>query len=125
MANTFGWCRSCENYLPHAQTTLLRTAQSVLDRTPAHMLEEIILVDDCNVKVSFKHQRACAPVDFGESVALLLRMQDARFLQQLKDINAFISENPKVNIPVYADTWQPRVHPSSRSNCSVCRSMRD
>ena len=69
MANTFGWCRY-ENYLPHAQTTLLRTAQSVLDRTPAHMLEEIILVDDCNVKVNFKHQRACGPVGFGESQLL-------------------------------------------------------
>jgi len=60
-------------FFKEATTTLLRTAQSVLDRTPAHMLEEIILVDDCNVK-------------------------DARFLQQLKDINAFISENPKVKL---------------------------
>ena len=70
------------------------------------MLEEIILVDDCNVKVRCK---------LGSQSAshLLSRVQDARFQQQMKDINAFIAENPKVNLPIATDTDPPR-HPSAR-----------
>ena len=55
-------------------TTLLRTAQSVLDRTPSSMLEEVLLVDDGN------------PLD------------DARVIQQLADIRSYIADHPKVRM---------------------------
>ena len=55
-------------------TTLLRTAQSALDRTPPDLLEEVLLVDDGN------------PLD------------DPRVQKQMEDIQNYIAEHPKVRM---------------------------
>jgi polypeptide N-acetylgalactosaminyltransferase len=55
-------------------STLLRTAQSVLDRTPPEMLAEVLLVDDGNPS------------------------NDPRVQQQMADIEAYIAEHPKVKL---------------------------
>jgi hypothetical protein len=55
-------------------STLLRTAQSVLDRTPPGLLKEILLVDDGNPR------------------------SDPRVQKQLADIEAYRAEHPKVRL---------------------------
>ena len=55
-------------------STLLRTAQSCLDRTPPELLEEVLLVDDGN------------PLD------------DPRVQRQMEEIRAYVAAHPKVRM---------------------------
>lgn len=60
-------------------TTLLRTAQSALDRTPPELLKEVLLVDDGNPR------------------------DDPRVQQQMADIEAYMATHPKVRMLTLED----------------------
>jgi polypeptide N-acetylgalactosaminyltransferase len=79
------WCKQSDRYLPHLSPTsvvicfhneawsvLLRTVHSVVDRSPPHLLEEVILVDDFSDMEHLKTQlEEYMKAQFGSKVKII------------------------------------------------------
>ncbi|TRY84557.1 hypothetical protein DNTS_001307 [Danionella cerebrum] len=73
----FSECNKCddkkERGLPGRDTwtTLLRTVQSVIDRSPRHLLEEIVLVDDASERGLIRARLKGASISTGQVITFL------------------------------------------------------